>query len=120
MANNYKIAIIGNKDTILGFKALGIETFNAINRDEAVETLFELKNKSQETEGKTADKKPLYAIIFITEDLAEKINKEEYQKLSKNALPAIIPLPSSSGTSGYGIKRIGKIIEMAIGSDIIK
>ena len=120
MTNNYEIAIIGNKDTILGFKALGIKTFNATNRDEAVKTLFELKDKKQESDGKSLDKKQLYAIIFITEDLAELINKEEYIKLSKNALPAIIPLPSSSGTSGYGIKRIGKIIEMAIGSDIIK
>jgi V/A-type H+-transporting ATPase subunit F len=120
MEKNYKIAIIGNKDTVMGFKALGIDIFNVNNKDEAVETLFTLKNKSQNEEGKEKDTKPLYAIIFITEDFAEQITKEEYQKLSKNALPAIIPLPSSSGSSGYGIKRIGKIIEMAIGSDIIQ
>lgn len=119
MSNNQKIAIIGNKETILGFKALGIETFGATNRDEAVTLLFDLKNQEEKSEN-GLDKKSKYAIIFITEDLAEGINKEEYQKLSKNALPAIIPVPSSKGTSGYGIRRIGKIIEMAIGSDIIK
>jgi V/A-type H+/Na+-transporting ATPase subunit F len=118
MSKNYKIAIIGNKDTILGFKALGIETFNAVNRDQAVEILFSMKKSNKDDIEK--ENRNSYAIVFITENLAEEITKEEYQKLSKEALPAIIPLPSSSGTSGYGIKRIGKIIEMAIGSDIIQ
>ncbi|MDX9970628.1 MAG: V-type ATP synthase subunit F [Candidatus Gracilibacteria bacterium] len=119
MAKSHKIAIIGNKETILGFKALGIETFGATNREEAIKMLFDLKNKEQTTEAGD-EKESKYAIIFITEDLAQEISKEEYQKLSKHALPAIIPVPSSKGTSGYGLKRIGKIIEMAIGSDIIK
>lgn len=119
MSKSHKIAIIGNKETILGFKALGIETFGATNRDEAVKTLFELKNKETTTQN-PGEKEATYAIIFVTEDLAQEITKEEYQKLSKHALPAIIPVPSSKGSSGYGLKRIGKIIEMAIGSDIIK
>lgn len=109
MKENYKIAIIGNKETILGFKALGVKTLNANNAEEALKILLELKAETQEK----------YAIIFITEDLAMEIPHKDYKKLSQEALPAIIPLPGSKGTTGYGLKRIGKMVEQAIGSDIL-
>lgn len=103
----YKIAIIGNKESILGFKALGLETFNANSTQEAVRILFKLKAEN------------VYAIVFITEDLASDMEKDDYKKLSVGALPAIIPVPGSKGLTGYGIKRIGKMVEQAIGSDIL-
>lgn len=31
----YKIAVIGDKDSILAFKAIGIEVFTAIDKDDA-------------------------------------------------------------------------------------
>ena len=33
--------------------------------------------------------------------------------------PAIIPVPGSKGATGYGLKRIGKMVEQAVGSDIM-
>ncbi len=115
----YSIAIVGNKETILGFKALGLKTFNANTPEEATKVLFELKDKRVE-DSSEEDSRPAYAIIFITEDLAMKINKDDYKKLSGSALPAIVPLPGSKGTTGYGITRIGKMVEQAVGSDIFK
>jgi V/A-type H+/Na+-transporting ATPase subunit F len=117
MNSNYKLAIVGNKETILGFTALGLETHNANNTEEAVKILFDLKAHKQ---GDDEIEKPKYAIIFITEDLAMNIEKDDYKKLSKDALPAIIPVPGSTGTTGYGIRRLGKIVEQAVGSDIFK
>ena len=112
MSEKYSIAIVGNKDTILGFKALGLHTFDANSTEEAVKTLFELKSKKEE------DGSASYAIIFITEDLAIGISKDDYKKLSKEALPAIVPVPGSKGATNYGIRRIGKMVEQAVGSDI--
>lgn len=117
MKNNYKIAMVGNKDTILGFKALGLEPYNANNGEEATKVLYKLKSK-EVTDEKSGELRPLYAIIFITEDLATEIPDADYKKLSENALPAIIPIPGSKGTTGYGIKRLGKMVEQAVGSDI--
>ena len=105
----YKIAIVGNKETILGFKALGLETHDANTAEDAVKVLYDLKEEQDQ-----------YAIIFITEELAMGIPKDDYKKLSQSALPAIIPVPGSKGTTGYGIKRIGKMVEQAVGSDIFK
>lgn len=115
----YKIAIIGNKETILGFKALGLETHDANSAEDAVRVLYEL-NEQKITDEKTGVPSPAYAIIFITEELAMGIPKDDYKKLSQSALPAIIPVPGSKGTTGYGIKRIGKMVEQAVGSDIFK
>lgn len=113
----YQIAIIGPKDTILGFKALGLKTFNALTTEEAVKVLYELK-KETITDEKTGESKPLYAIIFVIEDLMTEMEDSDYKKLSQSALPAIVPVPGTKGTTGYSLKRIGKMVEQAVGSDI--
>jgi len=118
MSHKYKIAIVGNKETVLGFKALGFETHNANSTEEALKILYELKGEQAITDEKTGESKPQYAIIFITENFAQDIPAQDYKKLSQDALPAIIPVPDSKGTSGFGIKRIGKMVEQAVGSDI--
>jgi V/A-type H+/Na+-transporting ATPase subunit F len=118
MKNRYQIGIIGNKETILGFKALGLKTIFANTTEEAVQALYNLK--AEESADEDGGVRPSYAIIFITEELSMNITKEDYQKLSKGALPAIIPVPGIKGTTGYGIRRIGKMVEQAVGSDIFK
>ncbi len=115
----YSIAIVGNKEAILGFKALGLKAFNANTPEEATQVLYNLKAE-EITSDKSGEKKPAYAIIFVTEELAMGISKDDYKKLSADALPAIIPVPGSKGTTGYGIRRIGKMVEQAVGSDIFK
>ncbi|MFC1616054.1 V-type ATP synthase subunit F [Patescibacteria group bacterium] len=120
MDNTYSIAIIGNKDTILGFKALGLETHDANNAEEATKILYDLKGQENMIDEKKDETQPKFAIIFITEELAMNINKDDYKKLGKQAIPAIIPIPGSTGTTGYGLKRIGKMVEQAVGSDIFK
>ncbi len=112
----HKIAIIGNKEITLGFKALGVEIFDATNPEQALEILTELKKEKIKTE---KEEKPKYAIIFITEDLAKNIPEEDYKKIDNEALPAIIPVPSSKkAKDNYGIHRISKMVEQAVGSDI--
>ncbi|MFC1655512.1 V-type ATP synthase subunit F [Patescibacteria group bacterium] len=114
--DSYKIAIVGSKDQILGFKALGVTATIANNGEEAREALFKLNSEVIDLgEGETRKK---YAIIFILEDLATQITKEDYKKLTKEALPAIIPIPGIRGTKGYGLERIKKMVEQAVGSDI--
>ena len=113
----YQIAIVGPKDTILGFKALGLKTFNALTTEEAVKVLYELK-KETITDEKTGESNPLYAIIFVIEDLMTEMEDSDYKKLSQDTLPAIVPVPGTKCTTGYSLKRIGKMVEQAVGSDI--
>ncbi len=114
--DKHKIAIVGPKDAILGFQALGLEAHSALDTEQALETLQKLVKTKIGSEDSSV---PAYAIIFIIEDLATGINHDEMKKLSSAALPAIIPIPGPKGTTGYGLKRISKIVEQAVGSDIL-
>ena len=125
---NYKLAIVGSAEAIAGFALLGAETVPANNPDEAVEHLFRLKRDMQTDENGVERNK--YAIVFITEDLASALSPDDEKKLARGALPAIIPLPahhshgeggpSHQGSTGYGLQRLKRIVERAVGSDILQ
>ena len=114
--NTYKIAIIGSREAIIGLKALGLEPVYASESSKAVEALYDLKKEKVEVKGEQINK---YAIVFIMEDLMTAITDEDYKKLSIDPLPAIIPLPSHLGSSGFGIKKLKTIVEKAVGMDIL-
>ena len=59
----YKIAVIGDYDSIYGFAALGLDTFPVTTHEEAGERLHVLAAKG-------------YGIIYITEALAAEIKHE--------------------------------------------
>lgn len=100
-----KIAILGDADSILAFKSIGIECFEVYEVDKAKEIIRDLVQKR-------------FAVIFIVEELMEKLESclAEYKK---RPYPAIIPLPGVNGTNGYSMNGIKKDMEKAIGSDIL-
>lgn len=104
MLSNKKIAVIGDKDSILSFKAIGVEVFPARNYFEAQDTLKQLARD--------------YAVIFITEDIAENI-PDVIKRYKTRPFPAVIPIPSAQGSTGFGMKSISKDVEKAIGADIL-
>ncbi|MDD3896265.1 MAG: V-type ATP synthase subunit F [Candidatus Peribacteraceae bacterium] len=115
---SFKIAIIGSPEAIAGFSLLGTDAIPAKNAEEAVEALFMLKRKML-TDEKGVERNE-YAIVFITEDLANGISPDDEKKLARGALPAIIPLPSHKGSTGYGLARLKRIVERAVGTDILQ
>ncbi len=101
----YNIAVMGDRDSIYGYAALGLNIFPV----------------SDETEGRKVLKKLAEgncAVIYITEALA-KILEEEIDKLKERPLPAVILIPGISGNTGQGIRTVKKSVEQAVGSDII-
>lgn len=114
----YKIAIVGSRDAVAGFSLVGVDVVPVETQKEAVEALLSLKKETQ-TDARGIDVNK-YAIVFITEDLAGGISPDDEKKLAKGALPAIIPLPSHQGATGYGLQRLKRIVERAVGSDILQ
>ncbi|MFA6867328.1 MAG: V-type ATP synthase subunit F [Clostridia bacterium] len=102
MRNN-KIAVIGDKDSILAFKAVGADVFPVKNEFEASDTLKLLARS--------------YAIIFITEDIAKTI-ENIIDRYKNRPYPAVIPIPNASGSTGFGLAGISKNVEKALGVDI--
>lgn len=99
----YKIAVIGDADSICGFAAVGVTVVPVKDADEAYGKMCELASSD-------------YGMIFVTENVYGRIS-EEYVRI--DALPAIIPIPGSSGNTGVGMRDVSKFVEMAVGSDII-
>lgn len=102
MAN--KIAVVGDKDIVLAFKSLGVDVYNASSYFEASDLVKSLAKE--------------YNIIFITEDIASLIS-QTIDKYKDRAYPAIIPIPSAKGNTGYGLKMLSKSVEKAVGIDVL-
>ncbi|HKL99575.1 MAG TPA: V-type ATP synthase subunit F [Mobilitalea sp.] len=101
----YKIAVLGDRDSIYGYAALGLDTYPVKDSEEAKKTLKTLAEGS-------------YAVIYVTEALQAQIESEIDHYISED-LPAIIPIPGVSGNTGRGIQNVKKSVERAVGSDII-
>ena len=99
-----KIGVIGDSDSVLGFKSLGIDVFPATDGD-IIKTINRLAVGG-------------YSIIFITEQAAEQAT-ETIERYKTMPFPAIIPIPSNRGTTGLGMKNIRANVDKAIGSDIL-
>lgn len=112
----YRIAIIGTREAVAGFSLLGADVVPVTTPKEAVEELFRLKRETREERGVS---RPVYGIVFVIEDLLTDISPDDERRLQKGALPAIIPLPSHRGSTGYGLERLTRIVERAIGSNIL-
>ncbi|PWM45045.1 MAG: V-type ATP synthase subunit F [Clostridiales bacterium] len=100
----YKIAIIGDRDSVLGYKAIGFDVFVETSFQKASKLLNDLALQD-------------YAVIFIIEDLYGKM-KTATDKYMYSDLPAIIPLPGKKGADGSGMAAIKRAVERAIGADI--
>ncbi len=101
----YKVAVLGEYDSIYGFATIGLETFPVSDPEEAEATL----NRIAEAE---------YAVVYITESMAKQIEKT-IQTYKEKLLPAIILIPGVSGNTGDGVTGVKKSVEQAIGSDIL-
>ncbi|MBR6709491.1 MAG: V-type ATP synthase subunit F [Clostridia bacterium] len=101
-----KICMIGDRDSVLGFMALGYDVHEAYGAEEAAAVLHRLARN------------PENAVIFITEQYAALI-EEDIARYKDNPLPAIVSVPGAAGTSGYGMRAIKTAVERAVGADIL-
>lgn len=101
----YRIAVIGDRDSIYGFATLGLDVYPVSSPEEGAKEFKRI----------AADK---YAVIYVTEALQAQI-EPEIEKFKQEKLPAIIAIPGVSGNTGKGILNVKKLVEQAVGSDII-
>ena len=101
----HRIGIIGDRDSVLGFKAVGIDTFPCHTAEEARKTLIDIAKEG-------------YAIIFITEGYAKDI-RDTMDRYKYRQLPVIVPIPGRDGNYGVGDEILKKSVERAVGADIL-
>lgn len=98
-----KTAIIGDGESILVFKAVGVEPFPVKSASEAEDVLSKIEKS--------------YKIIFVTDDIAVKID-EKIKKYTTKSYPIIVSVPSKAGSNGYGEKNLTDAMEKALGIDL--
>lgn len=102
-----KIAVIGGIETVMGFKALGLETYPAADAAQAGNILRMLTREGEE-----------YAIIYIEENLAAQL-AAEIDKFKDSPAPAIILIPGREGSLGLGQSALKAAVERAVGTNIL-
>ena len=105
MATTYRIAVIGSWESVMGFRALGLETYPVTAPEEARETIREL--------AKSGD----CGIIYLTEQLAKDL-PDVLDRYKDELRPAIILIPGKDGSLGIGQAAVKSAMERAVGADI--
>ena len=101
----HKIAVLGDKDSVLGFRALGLDAVSADTAEQARPILHRLAKEG-------------YAIIYLTEQLAAGLGAEVV-RYKDELTPAIILIPGKEGSLGIGMANIKTAVERAVGADIL-
>lgn len=99
-----KVAVIGDEDSILAFKAAGFEIFNAVEPDEVRQIIRDMTD---------------YAVVYLTEDVARTI-PDIIKKAKTKAYPILIPIPTAKSEDlSLGMQGIKKDVEKALGVDML-
>ena len=100
-----EIAFLGDIDSVLGFRALGIETVIPENPDDARAQFMKLVKEK-------------YSVIMITEDMLDHL-QEQIEETVHVAIPSVIVLPGITGTQRRGEDTIRELIIKAVGIDLM-
>ena len=101
----YRVGVIGDKDSVLGFTAIGFEAFPAENAAEAEKLLREMAEQN-------------FAVLYLTEQYAAVLGNVTAMYRNRR-FPAIIPIPGVRGGLGVGMAGVKQCVEKAVGADIL-
>ena len=105
MSSN-KIAVIGDRDTVTGFRLVGVNECAIPNTPE--ETRNYLYQYFRD---------PCMGLIMITEPLAAEVD-ETIVELSQSPVPVILLVPDRDGTTGAYEAVLKELIRRAVGIEI--
>ena len=105
MAATYRIAVIGDWESVMGFRALGLDTYPVTSVEEAKATVRELAKGD-------------CAVIYLTEQLAQEM-EDVIARYKSTLRPAVILIPGRDGSLGIGKNSIQRAVERAVGADIL-
>lgn len=102
----YKIGIIGERESVLCYMALGFHVFEADSPEQASVALHKAARSGE------------YAALFIEEAFAAPL-AEEIARYRDDPIPAITVLPGKNGSRGMGAAALKDAMERAVGADIL-
>jgi V/A-type H+-transporting ATPase subunit F len=100
-----KFFVIGDRQTVLGFRLVGIEGIAAGEREDALDALDAAVARKD------------VGIVLITETIADKVRDEVDARLYGMGFPLVLEIPDASGPSPRRPK-IEDVVRKAIGISI--
>ena len=105
MAVTYQIAAVGDWESVMGFRALGLDTYPVATAEQARTEIRRLAKTD-------------CAVIYLTERFAKEL-PDLISRYKDELRPAIILIPGREGSLGIGKDNIQRAIERAVGADIL-
>ena len=102
------VAIIGDIDTVSGFRLGGVKLAEVVNTSEEAIAAFD----------KFLDDE--ISIIIITQLMANEIRDHINKKIGSDVLPMIIEIPDKDGSSEGSSDQINDLIKRVIGVEMVK
>ena len=103
----FKIGVMGGRETVMGFKALGLDTYPVETLEDARSVFHNIPREEEQ-----------YAIIYVEENLAQGL-QHEIDKFKDVPTPAIILIPGRDGSMGLGLSALQAAVERAVGTNIL-
>lgn len=102
---NLSMGIVGEKDAVIAFRALGMEIKSISSKAQVGIAINQLIKQG-------------IRVIFITEKAA-KMAEETVDMYRRDPQVILVPIPGTTGTDGYSMDQIKKNVEKAIGANIL-
>ena len=102
-----QLAVVGERATVIAFEGLGMAAFPVESVEDARNTVSRLIRKKE------------HAVIFITEDIGEKI-PDVIAESAREYAPSVVLVPSSAGSQKIGLRKLSQVLKRALGTDIMK
>ncbi len=102
------VAIIGDMDTVSGFRLGGVKKAEVVNTAEEAIVAFD-KFLDEEV-----------SIIIITQVLANEIREHVNRKIGSSVLPMMIEIPDKDGSSEGSSDQMNDLIKRVIGVEMVK
>ena len=100
-----KVAFVGGEENSLCFRGMGFDVFT-VNSFEILSDVLPILRREK------------YSMIFTEWKFYDQI-KKQFEDIRSEALPAILGIPTNPNEKGLGAKNISRLVEMAIGSNIM-
>ena len=103
------VAIIGDIDTVSGFRLGGVKKAEVVNTSEEAIAAFDKFLEQDEI-----------SIIIITQLMANEIRPHINRKIGSDVLPMIIEIPDKDGSAEGSSDQINDLIKRVIGVEMVK
>ena len=103
-AQTGKIAVVGEKELVLGYRLLGVEDATTVTKDDAQKTVLDYFNSGN------------YGLIIVGSEARKGLSPTTREKLESSIVPLVVFMPST--TSTVQEESLSRLAKRVLGVDL--